>query len=105
MICDGMVAHLNFIATVTLPPSLRSLCKAGAVQSLASSTINFARFVVRGVPIVSCLVVWANEGVTYIISYSVCFIGIYRVNFSEGGCVREFQFITVHTIYVEFHNH
>lgn len=65
------------------------MCKASAVQQVVSLSCKIAQRVVRYVPCASTLLGWADKAASYILAYTIAFIGIYGLNFNEGmnvGC-------------------
>lgn len=89
--CYSILTRLTLVAPVTYfsSSSFRSLCKAGAVQFLIAVTLNIVHLGLYFRPIAFCLIFWAAQAVVYLLSYAVCFIGIYGLNFSTGGWVGE----------------
>lgn len=43
------------------------------------------RRVLRFIPCAAFILSWADVAVKYILSYTICFVGIYGLNFSEGA--------------------
>lgn len=87
----------------------RSMCKAAAVQQVVALACQVAQRVLRYVPCASTLLSWANKAASYVLSYTVAFIGIYGLNFNEGApyayigslCPRTALFRLVYVIAAE----
>ncbi|CAN0421906.1 unnamed protein product, partial [Ectocarpus sp. 12 AP-2014] len=70
--------------------SFGSLCKAAAIQQLIAAACKVAQRVLRYVPCATTLLAWINKAASYVLAYTVAFIGIYGLSFNEaGGRVRE----------------
>ncbi|CAM9101232.1 unnamed protein product [Scytosiphon promiscuus] len=65
--------------------SFGSLCKAAAIQQLMSAICRVAQRVLRFVPCASTLLSWADKAASYVLTYTVAFIGIYGLSFKEAG--------------------
>lgn len=63
----------------------RSLCKAAAIQQLIAAACKVARRVLRYVPCATTLLTWVNKAASYVLAYTVAFIGIYGLSFNEGA--------------------
>ncbi|CAB1097817.1 unnamed protein product [Ectocarpus sp. CCAP 1310/34] len=70
--------------------SFGSLCKAAAIQQLVAAACKVAQRVLRYVPCATTLLAWVNKAASYVLAYTVAFVGIYGLSFNEaGGRVRE----------------
>ncbi|CAN0370311.1 unnamed protein product, partial [Hapterophycus canaliculatus] len=65
--------------------SFGSLCKAAAIQQLMSAICRIAQRVLRVIPCAFTLLAWANKAASYVLAYTVAFIGIYGLSFKEGA--------------------
>ncbi|CAN0432883.1 unnamed protein product, partial [Ectocarpus fasciculatus] len=63
--------------------SFGSLCKAAAVQQLIAAACKVAQRVLRYVPCATTLLAWINKAASYVLAYTVAFIGIYGLSFNE----------------------
>lgn len=75
------VHNLAFLRPVS---AIRSLCKAAAIQQLMSAICRVAQRVLRVVPCAMTLLSWADKAASYVLAYTVAFIGIYGLSFKEG---------------------
>lgn len=64
----------------------RSLCKAAAVSTVMQLFILAVRRLSKVGRWGAYLLEGLRDAVDYVLSYAVCFIGIYGLSFSEGGC-------------------
>lgn len=71
----------------------RSLCKAAVVQNAMQVFCVLARRVLRFIPCARFILSWAERAVMYILSYTICFVGIYGLDFSQGAVLFTYDVV------------
>lgn len=66
--------------------TLRSLCKAAAVTTVVRLFIQAMRCLPRVCRCCNFLLELLRGVLDYVLTYVICFISIYGLSFSEGGC-------------------